>query len=107
MNIKSRTIEVDAKTAETLEAEAAARGISVSELLADLARVADGRLPPDLEALRAAGRGPWSPEVLAEDARRLAEFERTGEGVPWEEIKAWMESWGTPNELPPPKPRKL
>jgi hypothetical protein len=50
---------------------------------------------------------PWSPESLAEDARRLAEFERTRMGVPWDEVKAWMESWRTANELPPPKPRKL
>jgi hypothetical protein len=51
--------------------------------------------------------GPWSPESLAEDRRRLAEFERTRVGVSWDEIKAWMENWGTANELPPPKPRKL
>jgi hypothetical protein len=50
---------------------------------------------------------PWSPEFLAEDSRRLAEFERTRIGVPWDEIKTWMESWGTPNELPPPRPRRL
>jgi hypothetical protein len=50
---------------------------------------------------------PWSPESLAEDARRLAEFERTRMGIPWDEVKAWMESWGTANELPPPKARKL
>ena len=43
----------------------------------------------------------------AEDARRLAEFQRTREGIPWEEVKAWMQSWGKPDELPPPKPRKL
>ena len=29
------------------------------------------------------------------------------EAVPWDEVKAWMQSWGTPNELPMPKPRKL
>ncbi len=57
--------------------------------------------------MRAAGQGPWSPEIMAEDARRLADFERSREGVSWDEIKAWMESWGTPDELPPPKPRKL
>jgi hypothetical protein len=57
--------------------------------------------------MRSDGEGPWSPEVLAEDRRRLAEFERTREGVPWEDVKAWMLSWGTANELPPPKPRKL
>jgi hypothetical protein len=106
MNIKVRQIEVDAETAEALEAQAAARGISLQELLADLAG-ATHDVPGDLEALRAAGRGPWAPEILAEDARRLAEFNRTGEGVPWEEVRAWMQSWGTGSELPPPKPRKL
>jgi hypothetical protein len=106
MNVKLRQIEVDADTAKALEAQAAARGISVQELLADLAG-ATHDMPADLEALRAAGRGPWAPEILAEDARRLAEFNRTGEGVPWDEVRVWMQSWGTSHELPPPKPRKL
>jgi hypothetical protein len=57
--------------------------------------------------VRKIGEGPWSPGALEEDARRLAEFERTRMGVPWDEVKAWMQSWGTPNELPPPKSRKL
>jgi hypothetical protein len=60
-----------------------------------------------LEAMRAAGLGPWSPEALAEDLRIFEEFKRTGEVVPWKEVKAWMESWGTPNELPTPKARKI
>ncbi len=77
MSVKLRTIEVDAKTADVLEARAAARGLSVS------------------------------PGVLAEDARRLADFQRTREAMPWEDVLAWMRSWGTPDELPPPKPRKL
>ncbi len=106
MSVKVRTIEVDAETADLLEARAAARGVSVSELIADLAGNEDV-LPADLAALRATGEGPWSPDALAEDARRLAEFERTREGVPWDEVKAWMETWGTPHELRPPKPRKL
>ena len=79
--------------------------MTVPEFLADLA--GNEALPADLAAMRDAGRGPWSPEALAEDARRLAEYERTREGVPWAEVKAWMQTWGTPNELPPPKPRKL
>jgi hypothetical protein len=99
-------IEIDAHTADLLAARAAGRGLSVGELVADLLGD-DGLLPPDLEALRHAGEGPWAPEVLAEDARRLAEFHRTREGVPWDEVKAWMQSWGRPNELPAPKPRKL
>jgi len=76
MNPKLRQIEVDMRTADLLEA-------------------------------RAAARGPWSAEVLAEDARRVAEFRRTRDAVPWEEVKEWMQSWGEPVELPPPRPRSL
>ena len=50
---------------------------------------------------------PWSPSILQEDARRLAEFKRTRIGVPWQEIKEWMETWGTAGERAPPVPRKL
>ncbi len=106
MTTRLRQIEIDAETAEALEAQARARGMTVSELLAELAGISDA-VPADLEALRAAGRGPWSPQVLAEDARRLADYQRTGEGVPWAEVRAWMRSWGTENELTPPKARKL
>jgi hypothetical protein len=105
MNAKVK-IEVDSQTADLLEARAAARGLSVSDLVADLLGD-ENLLAPDLEAARAAGIGPWSPDVLAEDARRFAEFQHTRTGVPWDEVKAWMQSWGTPRELAPPKPRKL
>ncbi len=106
MNVKARTIEVDAQTADLLEARATARGMSVSDFLADLA-CNEEALPGELAEMRSKGEGPWSPEALEEDARHLAEFERTRMGVPWDEVKAWMESWGTANELPPPKPRRL
>jgi hypothetical protein len=105
MTAKTHTIEVDEQTATVLKARASARGMSVAELLADLAG-AEG-LPPDLQAIRNAGEGPWAPGVLAEDARRLADFHRTREAVPWDDVKAWMQSWGTPDELPVPKPHKL
>ena len=105
MNAKVK-IEVDPQTADLLKARAAARGMSVADLLADL--IGDENLlPVALEAMRERGEGPWAPEVLAEDARRLAEFHRTRQGIPWDEIKVWMESWGSPQELPMPKPRKL
>ena len=61
----------------------------------------------ELRAQRDAGEGPWAAEALAEDARRLAHFRSSGEGVPWVEVKAWMQSWGSERELPAPKPRKL
>jgi hypothetical protein len=106
MNVKVRKIEVDAKTADLLEARAAALGMTVGTLLAELAGN-ESILPPDLAELRAKGEGPWSPESVEEDERRLAEFERTRMGVPWDEVKAWMESWGDPNELPAPTPRRI
>ncbi|WP_398479938.1 hypothetical protein [Tardiphaga sp.] len=105
MNSKVR-IEIDAETAEQLNAQAEARGISVSDLVAELVG-GDMLLAPDLDAMRAAGEGAWSKEALAEDARIIAEVERTREAVPWEDVKTWMESWGTAKELPPPKPRKV
>jgi hypothetical protein len=101
-----RTIEVDERTAEVLQARAMARGMSVPEFLADIAANAEV-LPADLALLRTKGEGPWSRGALSEDALRLAEFERVREGVPWNEVEAWMRSWGTPAELPPPVPRKL
>jgi predicted transcriptional regulator len=44
---------------------------------------------------------------VEEDLRRVREFERTGEAIPGDEVKAWIESWGTENELPRPQPRKV
>ena len=99
-------IEVDEQTAEVLKARAAARGMTVSALVAEMIGAED-TMPLDLQAMRNAGEGPWAPDVLAEDARRLAEFRRTREALPWDDVKAWMQTWGTPNELPAPTPRKL
>ncbi len=106
MNVRLRKIEVDAETADLLEARAAALGMSVPALVAELAGN-ESVLPKDLAGLRARGEGPWSPEAVQEDAQRLAEFERARMGLPWHEVKAWMESWGKPNELARPKPRRV
>jgi hypothetical protein len=108
MNIKTRTIEIDAATARTLETRAAASGVTVAEFVADLVAdlVANDDLSNDLEAMRRKGRGPWAPSVLAEDVRRYEEYERTGMAIPLEDVEAWVNSWGTSRELPMPKPRK-
>ena len=50
------------------------------------------------------------PLPMAEDRLRAVQeaidsLEQEG-GIPLEEIEAWIESWGTPGELPPPQPRK-
>jgi hypothetical protein len=50
---------------------------------------------------------PWSPAAFEEDARRLAEFDHTRLAVPWDEIKSWMETWGTAAERAPSEPRRL
>jgi hypothetical protein len=96
MTANVRKIEVDVETAERLEARASARGLSVAELLSELALNETGSTD-----------SPWSPAAFQEDARRLDEFERTRMGVPWDEIRSWMETWGTDAERPPPIPRKL
>ena len=96
MTAKVRNIEVAVETAERLEARASARGMSVAQLLSELAFDDAG-----------SGDNPWSPAAFEEDARRLEEFDRTRMGVPWDEIRSWMETWGTAGERPPPTPRKL
>ena len=106
MNAKFRAIEVDETTAALLEARAAARNLTVAELLADLA-ASEAGLPADLAEQRATGTGPWSPEVLAEDERRLLAFREERSGADWSDVRDWMESWGRPSEGPAPKARKL
>jgi hypothetical protein len=44
---------------------------------------------------------------LAEDRRRLDEFSRTRLGVPLDDVKAWVASWDTVDELSRPQPRKI
>jgi predicted transcriptional regulator len=39
--------------------------------------------------------------------RIAAEDVANGVGVPLDEAIVWVESWGSPEELPTPKPRKL
>jgi len=96
MTAKVHKIEVDADTAAALEARASARGVSVAQLLSEFAFSEGG-----------SADNPWSAAAFEEDARRIEEFERTRMGVPWEEIRSWMETWGTAAERPPPIPRKL
>lgn len=90
------TITLPAPLADEVRAAAEARGVSPEEyvrqqLAFDIALDGDGIDDDDIE----------------EDLAAAAEFERTGIGVPWEEVRAWMASWGTAAELPPPQPRKL
>jgi predicted transcriptional regulator len=94
MNVVRRTFELDPETDARLQAIAAARGQGVASVVADAIALLDAVVPvegPDIE----------------EDIRRLREFERTGQAVPLDEVKAWVESWGTGTELPRPKSRTI
>ena len=44
---------------------------------------------------------------IAEDRRRIEEFNRTRVAVPLDDVKAWVVSWDTTDELPRPQPRKI
>jgi hypothetical protein len=44
---------------------------------------------------------------IAEDRRRYDEFKQTRLAVPLDEVKAWVASWGSVDELPRPQPRKV
>jgi hypothetical protein len=46
------------------------------------------------------------PDIV-EDRRRLDDFKTTQSAVPLEDVKAWVASWGSSNELPRPAPRKI
>ncbi len=99
-----RSIAVDVATAKTLKARAARSGTLVARVVTEL--IKSEELPRDLADMRRAGRGPWAPEVLAEDVRRYEEYKRARMTIPFEEVDAWVKNWGTSKELPMPKPRK-
>jgi predicted transcriptional regulator len=40
------------------------------------------------------------------DERIVDDAFRRGSLVPWEELRPWVQSWGKPDELPPPSWRK-
>ena len=94
MNLVSRTLEIDADTDARLREMATERGQEVAAVLAEAVALLDSVV--DLE-------GP----DIAEDRRRLDEFERTRLAIPLDEVKAWVASWGSPDELPRPQPRKI
>ena len=93
MEGRRRTIEVDEDVAVALEKRAAEEDMSVSDMLA-----AEYLAPREVEI---------SAEDLAELEERGREWERDRLGVPAEEVAQWLKSWGTANELPPPRPRRL
>jgi predicted transcriptional regulator len=81
----TRTIEVDAATAEELEARAATRGVSVGQMVADLIALDD---PARID------------DEIAELDRQWAAIEAGAETVPHDKVARWVETWGTPDFKP-------
>lgn len=94
MNLVTRTLELDSETDARLSEIAAERKLDVSVVLAEAIALLDSTIDV-----------AW-PDV-SEDLRRRDEFLRTRMGVPWEEVDKWMASWGTANELPTPRSRRI
>ena len=82
MTSKTHTIEVDEATADALKARADERGVTVAQLLADIA-AENGSVTVD-------------PEEIAELDRRWTAIQAGEATVPHEEVVRWLETWGTP-----------
>jgi hypothetical protein len=92
MNIIRRTLDID--TATRLREMADERGQDVAAVLAEAVALLDS-------VIDIAG-----PDI-AEDRRRLDAFKQTRAAVPLDDVKTWVASWGSANELPRPVPHKI
>jgi predicted transcriptional regulator len=77
------TIEIDERTADVLQARAAELGVTVSELVAELATF-------DSEPIAA------DSDEIAELDRRWKKIEAGQPTVPHERVVRWLRTWGTP-----------
>ena len=86
MSRKMDLIEVDKDTADALKARAADRGISVAELLNELAGQS----------------GPVSADSsdVTELDRRWAKVEAGEKTIPNRDVVRWLETWGSPSFKP-------
>jgi predicted transcriptional regulator len=94
MNIIRRTLDIDVETDARLREMADERGQDIGAVLAEAVALLDS-------VVDIAG-----PDI-SEDRRRLDTYRRTRAAVPLDEVKAWVTSWDTANELPRPVPRKI
>jgi predicted transcriptional regulator len=94
MNIIRRTLDIDTATDARLTELAAERGQDVAAVLAEAVALLDSVV--DI----------GNPDI-AEDRRRLESFKRAQSAVPLYEVKAWVDSWGSDNELPRPEPQRI
>lgn len=82
MTARTESIEVDGDTAAALKERAAERGVSVSQLVAELVPLA------------------IDDEAIAELDRRWTAIERGERTVPHEEVERWLRTWGSPDFRP-------
>jgi predicted transcriptional regulator len=94
MNIVRRTLDIDTDTDTRLREMADERGQDVAAVLAEAVALLDS-------VVDIAG-----PDI-GEDRRRLDAYRKTRAAVPLDDVKAWVTSWGSANELPRPAPRKI
>jgi hypothetical protein len=95
---KGRKIEINGETADLLQARAAALGISVGELIAAVVghkpasapQAANGEAQAAKDGAQTTARDAPPAQAAPPDAR-------------WREVKAWIDSWGKPDEKPRPK----
>lgn len=97
-------LKLDAEIARRLRDLAADEGVTPDVLAARI--IAKQLADPDSGFSEDITTG-WVSHDLEADRAALDEFERTRMGVPWEEIEAWMMSWGTEAPLSRPPVRKL
>jgi predicted transcriptional regulator len=91
MNIVRRTLDIDADTDARLREMADERGQDVAAVLAEVVALLDS-------VVDIAG-----PDI-GEDRRRLDAFRKTRAAVALDDVKTWVVSWGSANELPRPAP---
>jgi hypothetical protein len=82
--MKTHTIEVDEVTAATLKARASERGVSVSELVAELVTLDSEPIPVDSSDVAELDRR-WNQVVHGPATATNAEVVR------------WLRTWGTPS----------
>jgi predicted transcriptional regulator len=85
MNLVRRTLDIDADTDARLREMADERGQDVAAVLAEAVALLDSVV--DIT-------GP----DIGEDRRRLDAFKKT-RAVPLDDVKTWVASWGSANEL--------
>ena len=94
MNLIRRALDLDPDTDARLRALAAERGQDEGRIVAEAVALLNSMVDvADLD--------------VAEDLRRLESFRQSGEAVTAGAMRAWIESWDTPDELPPPKPQQI